>query len=82
MVVSSICEAETALQKQWPNKDAAVYKDASRLIAGAKAGTCNPAIAFAGFKAAAIEQRLLQPTKQTTALEMLDDLAKGFAKLG
>ncbi|CCV15401.1 DUF982 domain-containing protein [Mesorhizobium sp. YC-39] len=80
MVVSSLYEAEIALQAQWPNKQAAVFKDAGRLIAGAKDGTCNPAVAFAAFKAAAAAQRVLQPTKQSAALGMLDDVAKGFTK--
>ncbi|ESZ77892.1 DUF982 domain-containing protein [Mesorhizobium sp. L103C105A0] len=61
MTVSSICEAEDALQGQWPNKGAAAYRDACRLIAEAKDGSCSPAVAFAAFKAAAIDQHLLQP---------------------
>ncbi|WP_245951914.1 DUF982 domain-containing protein [Mesorhizobium loti] len=74
--VSSICEAEQALLGQWPNKRAAVHRDACRLIAAAKDGTCNPAIAFAAFKAAAIEQRLLQPTSKSSALRMLNNVTK------
>ena len=61
MSVSSICEAEVALQGQWRNKTAAPYKDACRLIAAAKEGSCSPVIAFAAFKAAAIDQHLLLP---------------------
>ena len=76
MSVSSICEAEVALQGQWRNKEAAPYKDACRLIAAAKAGTCNPAIAFAAFKAAAIDQRLLLPTEKSAALKMLDGVSE------
>ncbi|TSE07570.1 DUF982 domain-containing protein [Mesorhizobium intechi] len=76
MRVSSICEAEIALQGQWRSKAAAPYKDACRLIAAAKDGTCNPTIAFAAFKAAAIDQRLLLPAKKCGALKMLDDVAK------
>jgi hypothetical protein len=78
LMVSSICEAEAALEGQWPNKAAAAYKDAARLIAAAKDGTCSPAIAFAAFKAAAIAQRVLRPTKQSSALGMLDDVTSGF----
>ncbi|MER8658921.1 DUF982 domain-containing protein [Mesorhizobium sp. M1078] len=63
MTVSSICEAEEALLGQWPNKEAAAYRNACRLIAEAKDGSCSPAVAFAAFKAAAIDQRLLQPAK-------------------
>jgi hypothetical protein len=59
MSVSCISEAELALKGQWLNKDAAPYKDACRLIASAKAGSCKPAIAFAAFKAAAVDQGLL-----------------------
>ncbi|MER9301934.1 DUF982 domain-containing protein [Mesorhizobium sp. M0496] len=76
MTVSSICEAEAALQGQWPNKGAAPYRDACRLIAAAKGGSCSPAIAFAAFKAAAIDQRLLQPAEKSDALKMLDDVSK------
>ncbi|CCV05660.1 conserved hypothetical protein [Mesorhizobium metallidurans STM 2683] len=80
-IVSSICDAEAALQGQWPNKTAAVFKHAARLIAAAKDGTCNPAIAFAAFKAAAIDQRVLQPIKQRAALKILDEVTKDFTKL-
>ncbi|MER8430059.1 DUF982 domain-containing protein [Mesorhizobium caraganae] len=76
MTVSSICGAEAALQGQWPNKGAAPYRDACRLIAAAKGGSCSPAIAFAAFKAAAIDQRLLQPAKGSPALGMLDNVTK------
>ena len=76
MTVSSICEAEVALQGQWRNKYSAPYKDACRLIAEAKAGTCNPAIAFAAFKAAVIDQRLLLPAEKSAALQMLDEVSK------
>jgi hypothetical protein len=76
MTVSSICQAETALQGKWPNKGAAPYRDACRLIAGAKEGSCSPAIAFAAFKAAAIDQRLLQAADKSAALKMLDDVSK------
>ncbi|MES0158382.1 DUF982 domain-containing protein [Mesorhizobium sp. C268A] len=48
---------------QWPNKEAAAYRNACRLIAEAKDGSCSPAVAFAAFKAAAIDQRLLQTAK-------------------
>ncbi|MER9398356.1 DUF982 domain-containing protein [Mesorhizobium sp. M0615] len=61
MTVSSICEAEEALQGQWPIGGAAAYRDARRLIGEAKDGSCSPAVAFAAFKAAAIDQHLLQP---------------------
>ena len=74
--VSSVCDAEKALLGQWPNKGAASYRDACRLIAAAREGSCNPAIAFAAFKAAAIEQRRLQPTTKSSALRMLDDVTK------
>ncbi len=76
MLVSSVCEAEKALLGQWPNKGAAVYRDASRLIAAARDGSCSPAIAFAAFKAAAIDQRLLQPSGKSSALGMLDDVTR------
>jgi len=75
MSVSSICEAEVALQGQWRNKAAARYKDACRLIAAAKDGSCNPAIAFAAFKAAAIDQRLSRSAAKSAALKMLDDVS-------
>jgi len=75
MNVSSICDAEVALQGQWRNKAAAHYKDACRLIAAAKAGSCKPAIAFAAFKAAAIDQRLLLPSEKSPALKMFDDVS-------
>ena len=80
MSVSSICEAEMAPQGQWRNKQAAAYKDACRLIAAARDGSCNPAIAFAAFKAAAIDQRLLLPAQKSTALEMLDDVSEDIQK--
>ncbi|MER9403403.1 DUF982 domain-containing protein [Mesorhizobium caraganae] len=78
MTVSSICEAEAALQGQWPNKGAAPYKDACRLIASARGGNCSPAIAFAAFKAAVIDQRLLKPIKEGPAIGMLDDATKNL----
>lgn len=68
----SVCEA---LQGQWRNKAAAPYKDACRLIAAAKDGSCSPAIAFAAFKAAAIDQRLSRPAAKSAALKMLDDVS-------
>ncbi|CCV05665.1 conserved hypothetical protein [Mesorhizobium metallidurans STM 2683] len=80
LMVSSICEAEAALLGNWPNKEAAAYKDAGRLIAAAKDGSCNPAVAFAAFKAAAIDQRVLQPAKQSAALGMLDEVTKDLTK--
>lgn len=58
----SVCEA---LRGQWRNKAAAPYKDACRLIAAAKDGSCSPAIAFAAFKAAAIDQRLSRPAAKS-----------------
>lgn len=73
--VSSICEAEEALKGKWRNKEAAAYKDASRLIAAAKDGSCTPAIAFAAFKAAAIDQGLLQSTGKSAALQRLDEVS-------
>jgi hypothetical protein len=76
MTVSSICEAEAALQGQWPNKGAAPYRDACRLVEAAKEGNCSPAIAFAAFKAVAIDQRLLQPADRRAALKMLDEVSK------
>ncbi|RWC28400.1 DUF982 domain-containing protein [Mesorhizobium sp.] len=76
MRVSSICEAEIALQGQWRNKKTAPYKDACRLIVAAKDGSCNPAIAFAAFKAAAIAQGLLRPVAKSAALKMLDNVTK------
>jgi hypothetical protein len=76
MSVSSICEAEVALDGQWRNKEASAYKDACRLIAAAKDGSCKPAIAFAAFKAAAIDQRLVLRSERSAALEMLDVITK------
>lgn len=76
MRVSSICEAEVALKGQWRNKEAAPYKDACRLISAAKEGTCKPAIAFAAFKAAAIDQGLLLRSGRSAALKMLDDVSR------
>ena len=76
VLVSSVSDAEKALLGQWPNKGAAAYRDACRLIAAAREGSCNPAIAFAAFKAAAIDQRLLQSTNKSSALRMLDDVTK------
>jgi hypothetical protein len=61
ITVSSICEAEMALQGRWRNKMAAPYSDACRLIAAAKEGSSSPTLAFAAFKAAAIDQHLLLP---------------------
>lgn len=78
VTVSSICEAEIALKGQWRNKEAAPYKVACRLIASAKDGTCNPAIAFAAFKAAAIDQGLVKSTGKSAALSLLDDVSKDF----
>lgn len=77
--VSSILEAEVALRGQWRNKQAAPYKNACRLIAAAKAGTCNPGIAFAAFKAAAIDQRLLLPAEKSAALKM-DEVSEDIQK--
>jgi len=74
--VSSVCDAEKALLGQWPNKGAAAYRGACRLIAAAREGSCNPTIAFAAFETAAIEQRLLQPTSKSIALKMLDDVTR------
>ena len=76
MSVSSICEAERALDDQWRNKQAAAYKDACRLIAAAKDGSCKPAIAFAAFKTAAMDQGLVQRSDKSAALRMLDEVSK------
>ncbi|MEZ2330666.1 DUF982 domain-containing protein [Mesorhizobium sp. RCC_202] len=76
MSVSSICEAEVALKGQWRNEEAAAYKDACRLIAAARHGSCKPAIAFAAFQAAAIDQRLVLRSESSAALKMLDAVTK------
>jgi len=82
MLVSSICEAEQALQGQWPNKDAAPYKDACRLIAAAKDGNCSPTIAFAAFKAAAIDQSLLEPAPENAEAGRRDKETKRIQASG
>jgi Protein of unknown function (DUF982) len=76
MWVSSISEAEVALKGLWRNKEAAAYRDACRLVASAKEGSCKPAIAFAAFKAAAIDQRLVLRSERSAALKMLDGVTK------
>jgi Protein of unknown function (DUF982) len=73
-LISTITEAEVALQGQWRNKETAAYKNACRLIEAAKDGTCSPTVAFAAFKAAAVDQRLVQISKSSAALRMLDNL--------
>lgn len=80
MVVSSIPDAQKALACQWRNKEAATYHEAARLLAAAKDGICKPAVAFDAFRNAASKQGLLQPTKPSTALGMLDDLTLPVAR--
>jgi hypothetical protein len=50
MMVSSICDAETALQGQWPNKSAAPYRDACRLIAAVQRWKLQPGHRFRGVQ--------------------------------
>ncbi|WP_348632951.1 DUF982 domain-containing protein [Mesorhizobium sp. M00.F.Ca.ET.216.01.1.1] len=80
MLVSSLCDAEKALAGEWRSKEADVYKNAERLIAAAKEGVCKPEVAFDAFKKAARRQRLLHPTKRSSALRMLDNLAAPLFK--
>ncbi|MER8434770.1 DUF982 domain-containing protein [Mesorhizobium caraganae] len=75
MTVSSIADANRALDGKWKNKDAQAYKAAVRLVDDALNGICRPAIAFAAFKNAADQQGLLKPAKPSAALAMLDELA-------
>ncbi|TIO04329.1 MAG: DUF982 domain-containing protein [Mesorhizobium sp.] len=75
MQVSSITEAEKALAGQWPNKEADVYREAARLLAAAREGTCTPDIAFLAFEKAARQQRLLKPRKSSAGLRILDSLS-------
>ncbi len=74
MVVSTIADAKKALSGTWKNKDAPAYLEAARLVDDAMAGVCRPAIAFAAFKKAAMQQGLLKPTDPSAALTMLDQL--------
>jgi Protein of unknown function (DUF982) len=74
MQVLSIREAEQALAGQWRNKEADVYKEAARLLAAAKEGSCTPGIAFSAFEKAARQQSLLKPRKPSSGLRMLDSL--------
>jgi hypothetical protein len=64
MQVTSISEAEHALAaRQWPNKEADVYREAVRLLAAAGEGICTSDIAFSAFEKAARQQHLLKPQK-------------------
>ncbi len=74
MVVTTVAEAKQALAGTWKNKEAPAYREAVRLVDDAIAGTCRPAIAFAAFKKAALQQGLLKPARPSAALTMLDTL--------
>lgn len=76
MVVASIADARKALDGSWKNKDAPAYLKAARLVDDAMTGICRPAIAFAAFKKAAVEQGLLKPASPSAALTMLDQLSR------
>lgn len=74
MVVSTIADAKKALAGTWRNKEAPAYLEAARLVDAAMAGICRPAVAFAAFKQAAMQQGLLKPASPSAALTMLDQL--------
>jgi len=76
--VASLADAEAALKMQWRNPGAYSYREAVRLLAAAKTGECRPAIAFSAFTAAARQQGLLQPTRPSHALGMLDKMAQSI----
>jgi Protein of unknown function (DUF982) len=82
MLVSSIPEAQIALQGKWRNMDAPEYRRASKLIAAAIEGTCRPDAAFEAFKEAAARQSLLVPGAPSPALQILDDVAIAEKKHG
>jgi hypothetical protein len=75
MVVSSIRDAQKAMDGRWCNKEAASYKEAARLLRAASEGACKPAVAFAAFQRAAREQGLLKTKERSVALRRLDKLA-------
>lgn len=75
MVVSSIADAREALGKTWKTKHSPGYLKAARLVDDATNGICRPAVAFAAFKKAAMEQGLLEHAEPSTALSMLDQLS-------
>ena len=78
MQVSSICEAEKALGGRWENKEKRTFKEAARLLAGAREGGCKPEVAFQAFKRAAREQSMLQSVKRSSALKMYDELVRSL----
>ena len=74
MVVTTVAEAKKALAGTWKNKEAPAYLEAARLVDDAIAGICRPAVAFAAFKRAALQQGLLKQARPSAALTMLDEL--------
>ncbi len=78
MVVSSIRDAQKAMDGRWCNKEAVSYKEAARLLQAASEGACKPAVALAAFQRAAREQGLLKAKERGTGLRRLDKLAASF----
>ena len=76
MVVASIADAETALQKPWPLMEKPSRLEAIRMIEECLAGHCSHQAAFAAFEAAASEQGLLKQKPPSAGLRKFDGVAE------
>jgi hypothetical protein len=75
ILVSSLADAEATLGSDWPDRAAASYLHAARLLAEARSGACKPRVAFEAYRIAAGRQHLLVDTDRSAALQVLDALA-------
>ncbi|OBQ73351.1 DUF982 domain-containing protein [Mesorhizobium erdmanii] len=75
MLVGSVADAQTALQRQWPDKTAPAYIEAARLVRLAVEGNCCPRTAFEAFSKAARRQGILMVKSKSRAYDWLDAAA-------
>ena len=75
MLVGSVADAETALRQQWPDKTAAAYIEAARLVRLAVDGSCCPRTAFEAFGKTARQQGILVARPRSRAHDWLDAAA-------
>ncbi|WP_419697161.1 DUF982 domain-containing protein [Mesorhizobium muleiense] len=76
MLVASIPDAETALQRPWPFMDQPSRLEAIRMVEECLAGHCSHQTAFAAFEAAATEQGLLKRKRPSEGLKKFDGVAE------
>ncbi|WP_280940114.1 DUF982 domain-containing protein [Mesorhizobium sp. WSM3626] len=76
--ISSVAEARAAMNGAWKNKEMHSYRQASRLLEEAQAGTCRQSMAFEAFVKAARDQDMVISGQPSKGLSLLDELASSI----